>query len=309
MRRTILASVLTCAHLTLSACGSDRDSPLAVARIDGEAITVEEFRAELERRRERQPALYEDASERRALLDELVLFESFYARAKADGFHRHPELVESFRKMVVSTYRASKLEENAKDEISPAEVASYYREHRSDFRLPGAMKAAMIFVRVSARAGDRARQKRRERATAARHEALALSPSARGFGDVARRFSDDQASRYVGGELGWVGEGGVDARLDAEAADALFALEEVGDVSPVIEGDEGFYLLKVVDVRPERVRTLAECRPAIVQKLSLSKRERRRADLDHEVRRLTDVEIDEDVLSTISVPASIARAQ
>ncbi len=59
------------------------------------------------------------------------------------------------------------------------------------------------------------------------------------FDEAARRYSDDEASRKVGGALGNVERGAMQAPFAASA----FALP-VGGVSDVVETKRGFYVIK-----------------------------------------------------------------
>ncbi len=305
--RITLASAVALAQLLLSGCGWDQDGPPAVAHVDGKAISVHEFQSEVERRGQRHPGLYEDAAARRALLDEIILFESYHARAREAGFHEDPELVDSFRKMVVSKFRESRLADaETSAEISRTEVERYYRENSDDYRVPGARKAAVVFVAVPAHADEPARRDRERRAQAARAEAIALGSSVRHFGDVARRFSDDATSRYVGGEVGWLDH---DSRFEPAVLDALTALGSERDVSPVIHGAKGLYLVKLIEMRPQRLRSFAECRASIRHQLASDRKRQHREDLDLQVRENTSIEIDEETLSTVSAPSSLAEAR
>lgn len=82
------------------------------------------------------------------------------------------------------------------------------------------------------------------------------------FAGLAREFSEDPATKGQGGDMGWF------ERKDwaPEIADRAFAME-AGELSPVFQGPDGWYLLKVEDKRPPGPRPLAEVRAEIESSL------------------------------------------
>src|SRR5690606_35033729 len=65
------------------------------------------------------------------------------------------------------------------------------------------------------------------------------------FAALARRYSDAPGSAELGGDLGWFRRG----RMVQEFEDMAFALGE-GAVSPVVESDFGFHIIKIDRTRP-----------------------------------------------------------
>lgn len=65
------------------------------------------------------------------------------------------------------------------------------------------------------------------------------------FAELARQYSDDQASGQRGGDLGYFGE----SRMVPPFSEAAFALENVGDLSDVVETDFGYHLILLTGVR------------------------------------------------------------
>ena len=63
------------------------------------------------------------------------------------------------------------------------------------------------------------------------------------FATLARQYSDDQASGQNGGDLGFFSR----TRMVAPFADAAFGLENIGDVSDIVETRFGYHLIKLTD--------------------------------------------------------------
>lgn len=61
------------------------------------------------------------------------------------------------------------------------------------------------------------------------------------FATLARQYSDDQASGQQGGDLGFFSR----TRMVAPFADAAYGLEDIGDVSDIVETRFGYHLIKL----------------------------------------------------------------
>ncbi len=75
------------------------------------------------------------------------------------------------------------------------------------------------------------------------------------FAELARKNSEDPGSAKQGGDLDWVEPG----QMVKPFEDALFAMN-VGEVSEIVESQFGLHLIKLVDIKGEVARPLAEKR-------------------------------------------------
>ena len=107
---------------------------------------------------------------------------------------------------------------------------------------------SLIDIRVSERLPKNTDRPTKEQVNAARDAALSKIRATReafgdgaDFADMARRDSDG-IHAPEGGAWGWITEGSVRERF-VPAVDALFKLGE-GDVSGIVEGGDGFFLVK-----------------------------------------------------------------
>ena len=76
--------------------------------------------------------------------------------------------------------------------------------------------------------------------------AKALTPSNRGFDRVAIDYSEDQASRYKGGDVGWFDRAGTMVEPFAKTAFALKPFR----ISEVIATQFGLHLILLLDSKP-----------------------------------------------------------
>jgi peptidylprolyl isomerase len=82
------------------------------------------------------------------------------------------------------------------------------------------------------------------------------------FAAMARSDSDDRQSAPQGGEIGWLAEAQVLPGIRATAAGLL-----KDAVSEPVRLDDGWHVLKLLDLRPPSTRPLAEVHEALAQQL------------------------------------------
>jgi parvulin-like peptidyl-prolyl isomerase len=123
-------------------------------------------------------------------------------------------------------------------------------------------------------------------------------------------YSEDQAGRYRGGDVGWFDQGLKDYRLPVEVVSAAFDLKNSGDISEVIKTAKGFYLVSRTDTRPVSTVPLETVRAPIERKLLAEKRQAGQAAFDQDLRRLMPVQTFPQVLAAAPYPAAtLARAE
>ncbi len=129
------------------------------------------------------------------------------------------------------------------------------------------------------------------------------------FGELARLHSEDQPTRYRGGDCGWVSRDRPIFRWPPKVLDAMFALQTPGELSPVIEAEDGCYLIKLIDAKPAQITALGEVREAIEKRLTQQAVEQRQADFNREALAGLRVELHPDLLEKITrrrpLPATV----
>lgn len=125
--------------------------------------------------------------------------------------------------------------------------------------------------------------RRRQLADELRRQAIAGAD----FAELARRWSDDPASRARGGDLGSFTRHTHTVRFD----DTAFALTP-GAVSSVVETEYGYHVIKLYSRSARRTRTLAEAAPAVRERLLAEKRARHLAEWLKDARQRAAIAID-----------------
>ena len=125
----------------------------------------------------------------------------------------------------------------------------------------------MLFLPLHRKADPEKRLELKARMENLRTLAAEICQKEPGFGTLSITNSAHQQSRYRGGDIGWMSPELAGQLLDAKVVPAMFALKTPGELSPVIEGENGFYLLKSIDQKPASTRPLSETRALIIRQL------------------------------------------
>ena len=137
--------------------------------------------------------------------------------------------------------------------VSDAEATAYYEQHREEFADEETRRARHILVRAGAEAGSAELATKQARAEALLKEVQA----GKDFADLARKNSDDRGSAAQGGDLGFFGRG----QMVKNFEDKVFGLAKGGVT--LVRTDFGFHVIKLEEIRPGRIRPLAEVRDQV----------------------------------------------
>jgi len=275
--------------------------PIVLARIADQVITVEAFRDEMARRGGRVPGQFATVEQRRVLLDEMIQQRAALSRARQEGLDQEPEYRATIERMLTTQYLRTHLDpELDRLEVTPEEVAAYYAAHRDQLLTPERIRAAWIFLAVSAKADAAQIEKTRQRLVAARDEATKLPAATRNFGEIAKNTSEDAATRYVGGELGWLYADQAESyRWGPALVRAAFALPSPGALSEVLRHDRGWYMLKLVEREEAKPTPIEKLAAGIRSRILKERREAARADFFARLLAGTTVSVDEARLAAI----------
>jgi parvulin-like peptidyl-prolyl isomerase len=168
--------------------------------------------------------------------------------------------------------------------VTDEEVRKYYEAHKADPRFQQPERVTASHILINARPNLISQQLQREKnlsgealARAAREELerrRKLAEELRGraaagadFAALARQHSEDPSSRDQGGSLGTFARNSHTSGFD----EAAFALKP-GAVSPVVQTEYGFHVIKLAAREAARALTLSEAAPE-VRRLLLAERE------------------------------------
>lgn len=169
-----------------------------------------------------------------------------------------------------TTYRISPRVKIAYVSISPDEfrdqvilndedINTYYENNIDSFREEKQVKASHILFYLDSDADEEKEKEVMEKAASVLEKAKAGED----FAELAEEYSEDTATKDKGGELGYFTEGQM---LD-EFDDVAFNLNK-GEISDLVKTLVGYHIIKVEDVKDERIKGLEEVREQITETLT-----------------------------------------
>jgi peptidyl-prolyl cis-trans isomerase C len=234
--------IVGCALCLLGAGCERKAEPDVLARVGTREIHAQDLQAEGNRRRKAQlPSLSKEE-----LLEVMIEREALIARAVQIGLDRDPEICRSYENLLIGKLKERELQPRLRDvEVSPAEV----KEGKGKTRVPQAPQSrlAILQARTHSRMSSERIAQLSARMNQARELALKLPAGTRNFGDLAVDFSDDQATRYTGGDAGWFQHAPDKYQLPAAVLTAACSLNDAGEITPVIRATNGLYLVRLVE--------------------------------------------------------------
>jgi peptidyl-prolyl cis-trans isomerase D len=207
-------------------------------------------------------------------------------------------------KLAVVSFVADKFRSqvNATDQ----EVASYFDGHKTDFKIPEKRKIKFLLIDVDAlrakvvvpeadvrRAYDdnidqystpeqirashillKTEGKDDAAVKAKIDDILKQAKAGADFGELAKKYSEDEQSAKNGGDLDYFGRGKMVAEFDAVA----FTLQP-GQISDTVKTQYGYHIIKLTDKKPGTTRPFAELRQQLTDQLSYERAQTQAAEL------------------------------
>lgn len=277
-----------------------------LATVGEEKITVGEFRQLMATSSAGLPGQFITVEQRRALLDEVIRHRALVARARAEGYDTDPEVIAVLERAMVTRFQQEELDLQLEVlTISDEEVSAHYNENMERYARPARSKAAIVFIKIPLMASEQQRVDLEEKAERALAEARALPPETLHFGPVARKYSDDRASRYQGGVIGWLVEhASRQYKWDPKVVAAVFSLPQPGEIAPIVHTEDGLYLVRLVDKDAVEARPLNQVRDGIRHQLLRDKRRALREALLAEIVTEAQVQVSVNLLESIQPPLS-----
>ena len=116
------------------------------------------------------------------------------------------------------------------------------------------------------------------------------------FEDLVLEYSDDKSARTNRGDLGFFER----ERMVKPFAEAAFAMQKPGEISPVVETQFGFHVIRFVDRKPARQLGFDEVKRKIIEKERQQFEARVRTERIEAARSLEGIEVNQDAVSAIS---------
>ncbi|HMM86966.1 MAG: SurA N-terminal domain-containing protein [Gammaproteobacteria bacterium] len=155
--------------------------------------------------------------------------------------------------------------------VAEEDLRRYYEENAARYTQAEQRRASHILVKADRDAGADARAKAKAKAETILAEVRA-NPAR--FAEIARTQSDDPGSAAAGGDLDFFGRGAMVKPFE----DAVYAMKP-GEISPVVETDFGYHVIRLEAVRGGERRPFDSVRAEIADEVRRQLAQRRYAEV------------------------------
>jgi peptidyl-prolyl cis-trans isomerase D len=187
-----------------------------------------------------------------------------------------------------------------------ADVASYFEGHKADFKIPEKRKIRYLLIDIDAMRAkivvpavdvERSYNNGIEQYTtpeqvrashillktegkddaavkAKASDVLKQVKAGADFAELAKKYSEDEASAKNGGDLDYFGKG----KMVPEFDQAAFGMQP-GQISDLVKTQYGYHIIKLVDKKTATTRSLADVRQQITDQLAYERAQAQAADL------------------------------
>lgn len=236
-----------------------------VARIGDVTITLGEIEDEINHQSAFMRARFRDRAHLEEHVRERIRMELLAREGRRRGYGESDEVVEAVRQTSVQLLLRHDFDERiTASSISADEVREYYDAHPAEFHQPEMRRASEVVLDTREAADGLVAQ--------------AHGADVRAFRALVTEHSTDTETRQRGGDLRYFDAEGrlanhSDPTVPIEAAQAAFAITNVGEVSDVFAQGSHFAILQLTGIRPAEHRDLSAADASIRARLWRTHRE------------------------------------
>jgi peptidyl-prolyl cis-trans isomerase C len=246
-----------------------------LAKVGNWTITLPEFKERLAALKEAVPDYnIKDVKQNKAILQELIRQQLLVDEAEKGGVAKNKDIamaVEEFRRTMLVREMANQLTKDVK--VTEEEARKYYDENKKDFAEPSEWHLREIVLGTE----DDAKK------------TLAEIMNGADFGETAKQKSKTK-SAWKKGDLGFV------KTFDFPQMESAASALEVGGVSGVFKGPEGFYIVKLEEKKGGQAKSFDALKEEIVNGLTLLKKQQVLLDHLDKLQKQADIQVNEKLL-------------
>lgn len=234
-----------------------------IARIGDTEVKFDEMRASIESLDAReQAALARDPSLLNQVVRTFLVRRVVLKEALAKKWDQESAVAAQIQRArdntIVETYLQS-VSKPADTYPTDAEVQSAYESRKTQLLVPKQFRLAQIFIALPKTADKTTTEKAQSKLEAVKKS---LHQSGADFAAIAKANSEEPESAARGGEIGWLAEN----QVQPEVRPQVTSLSKNATSEP-IRLEDGWHILKVLEIKEAYTPTLDEVRSQLVQQL------------------------------------------
>src|SRR5215469_13709674 len=142
----------------------------------------------------------------------------------------------------------------AQSRVSDDALRAYYNDHIAEYKVEDSVHAEHILFKTVGKTDAEVAEIRKKA-----EDVLKQAKHGANFEDLAKKYSEDDATKPKGGDLGWIVQG----QTVKEFQDAAFSLPK-DSISDLVKTQYGFHIIKVLDRQTAHTKTFEEVRQSIL---------------------------------------------
>ena len=168
--------------------------------------------------------------------------EVFSEDQKKDFFVKYKNIFAMPEKINIDyiIFEKDKLKDSIK--IGDKDLLNFYNENKYKYVVPEKRNVSQIFLSN--------KKSSKEENKAKIFEISEKLTSNLNFSDLAEEYSNDELSKDKGGNIGWI----TSKDLSGELSNSIFSIANIGDVSKILETEQGFYIFKLIDIKDSKIK-------------------------------------------------------
>ena len=168
--------------------------------------------------------------------------EVFSEDQKKDFFVKYKNIFAMPEKININyiIFEKDKLKDSIK--IGDKDLLNFYNENKYKYIVPEKRNVSQIFL------SNKKSSKEENKAKIV--EISEKLTSNLNFSDLAEEYSNDELSKDKGGNIGWISS----KDLSGELSNSIFSIANIGDVSKILETEQGFYIFKLIDIKDSKIK-------------------------------------------------------
>ncbi|GAB4305814.1 MAG: hypothetical protein Kow0090_21250 [Myxococcota bacterium] len=274
-------------------------SPI-IATVGESVITKKDFEERLSRLNPYLRSRYKSLDQKKKLLEIMIKNEALAQEAMKLDLQNDPRIIEQIKSELANTIIKSEFDGKMKDSlVTDEDIKKYYEENIEQYKRPATARVSHIFFEKGARA----------QAEKVYKMLKAQADERRNFTKLAKEFSMDEETKNIGGDLAYMTEEEMTAKFGKAFADAAFALQNTEDMSPIVETEKGFHILKLRGKRQPIDRPLDKVKSSIQSRLYYSKRSEALDKWVEDIKNKLGVKINDKALEEIEVSDTSEKAE
>jgi peptidyl-prolyl cis-trans isomerase C len=274
---------------------STKDSPdaLVIAKVGDREIVFGDLNELIKMMPPSYQAMFRTNDQITKLLErqiDNILFAQEARRLKLDQDPTVRYKIEEFTKGIL-TQALIDTSVNKSVTVTDGDIEEYYNKHQDEFQVPEKIKVSHILIAVAPDAPENEKKEKKAQA----EEILAKVKAGEDFSALAKKYSEDTKTKNKGGLLGFFSKGSKDPELEK----AAFNLKK-DEVSNLILTAKGYHIVKLLDKKEAKTKSLEESKNRISNKLQQQKRNEAVTKLLEDLKSKTNVVIYDDVIKKIT---------